>query len=254
MNRKMLIVGNWKMNKTGSEAVQTAKKLTVLCAKMEGVEVMIAPSYLSLPLVAKTFQNTMIKTGAQNLYFEKEGAFTGEISAVMIKATGANYVLIGHSERRQSFGETNASVCKKIQAAIGSGLKPILCIGETESQKNKEKTFVVLENQISDGLRGFDQEELTDLVIAYEPVWAIGTGKTASIEQVKEIHQYLRLLLEKLFSKDFADGIRILYGGSVTPANVKELMTIENVDGALVGGASLDADKFMQIIQSGIQF
>ena len=252
MNRKVLIAGNWKMYKTGLEAVQTAKKLTVLCANMEDTEVMIAPSYLSLPLVAQVFQNTNIKTGAQNLYFEKEGAFTGEISADMIKSAGAEYVLIGHSERRQFFGETNASVCKKIKAAIQSGLKPILCIGETAIQRNEEKTFVVLENQISDGLKGFGLGELGDLVIAYEPVWAIGSGKTANIEQVAEVHQYLRSVLEKLFSKDLADGTRILYGGSVKPANIKEFMSIDNVDGALVGGASLDVSNFIQIIQFGV--
>ncbi len=249
MSRTPLIAGNWKMYKTGAEAVETATTLAHLCLNIQDVEVMIAPSFLSLPLVAASLKNTNINIGAQNLYFEKQGAFTGEVSADMIKAAGAQYVIIGHSERRQYFGETDTSVCKKIKAAIEVGLKPVFCIGESKTQRDDEKTFSVLDKQLSNGLKGFGSDELAQLVLAYEPVWAIGTGKTASIDQVRQVHQYLRSLLEQLFSKDFSDQTRILYGGSVKPENVKDLMGIEDVDGALVGGASLDADKFINIIK-----
>lgn len=249
MSRRPFIAGNWKMYKTGPQAVETANHLAKLCSGVNDPEIMIAPTNLSLPLVAQAIKGSAVKVGAQNLYFEQEGAFTGEVSADMIKAAGAEYILIGHSERRQYFGETDASVCQKIKATLGSGLKPVFCIGETEEQRDTGKTYFILDKQVSDGLKGFGLEELSDLVLAYEPVWAIGTGKTASIEQVAQVHQHLRSLLERLFSKDLADGTRILYGGSVKPENVKDIMGIEDVDGALVGGASLDADKFIKIIK-----
>jgi len=252
MNRTPLIAGNWKMYKTGPEAVKTARDLAQLCSDVQDVEVMIAPTFLSLPLVAASVEDTNIMIGAQNLYFEKQGAFTGEVSADMIKAAGAEYVIIGHSERRQYFGETDSLICKKIKSAIKSGLKPVLCIGETEKQREDKKTFLTLDKQVSDGLKGFGLDELANLVLAYEPVWAIGTGKTASVDQVRQVHQYLRSLLEKLFSKDFSSLTRILYGGSVNPKNAKDLMGIEDVDGALVGGASLDANKFINIIRYNI--
>jgi triosephosphate isomerase len=249
MTRIPLIAGNWKMYKTGTEAVATAKRLAELCSGIRDVHVMIAPSFLSLPPVADAVKDTPVKVGAQNLFYEKQGAFTGEVSADMIKAAGAEFVIIGHSERRQYFEETDQSVNKKIRACIEAGLTPVLCIGETEIQRNEEKTFKVLDKQVSDGLKGSSSDELEGLVLAYEPVWAIGTGNTASADQVEEVHQYLRSLLEKLFSKGFAESTRILYGGSVKPANAKELMGIKDVDGALVGGASLDADEFFKIIK-----
>ncbi len=249
MNRRPFIAGNWKMYKTGPEAVQTATQLAGLCSNIKNTEVMIAPTNLSLPLVAQALKNTDVKVGAQNLYFEKQGAFTGEVSADMIKAAGAEYTLIGHSERRQYFGETDESVCQKIKASLGAGLKPVFCIGETKEQREQGNTYFVLDKQVSDGLKGLGLGELSDLVLAYEPVWAIGTGLTAGIEQVEKVHKHLRSLLEKLFSSDLADRTRILYGGSVKPENVKDLMGIEDVDGALVGGASLDAEKFINIIK-----
>ncbi|MCP4672006.1 MAG: triose-phosphate isomerase [Desulfobacula sp.] len=249
MSRTPLIAGNWKMYKTGPQAVETALDLEKLCLDVTGVEVMIAPTYLSLPLVATTLRDSNIKVGVQNLYFEEQGAFTGEISAQMTKAAGAEYAIIGHSERRQYFGETDLTVSKKIKAAIQSNLNPVLCIGETEAQRDAQKTFSILDKQVSNGLKGLSSDELENLVLAYEPVWAIGTGKTASADQVDEVHQYLRSLLEKLFSKNFSSKTRILYGGSVNPDNVKKLMGIRDVDGALVGGASLDAEKFINIIK-----
>ncbi|MCD4742471.1 MAG: triose-phosphate isomerase [Desulfobacteraceae bacterium] len=248
MNRTPLIAGNWKMYKTGSEAVETAEKLAKLSTGIISTDIMIAPTYLSLPLVTQKLLGTNVKVGAQNLYFEKEGAYTGEVSAEMIKDTGAEYVIIGHSERRQFFGETDKSVCKKIKAATEASLIPVLCIGESEKERDGKNTFSILDKQVKNGLKDFVSDDLKTLVLAYEPIWAIGTGKTASADQVEEVHKYLRSLIGQLFSADFAKNIRILYGGSVKPENVKKLMAIEDVDGALVGGASLDPDKFIKII------
>ncbi len=248
LSRKPLIAGNWKMYKTGQEAVETATQLVDLCTDIQDIDIMIAPTTLSLALVAQIVQNSNINVGSQNLYFEKEGAFTGEVSAEMVKSAGAKYAIIGHSERRQFFGDTDVLVNQKLRSAVSCGLKPVLCIGETEEQRDAEKTFLTLDKQVSDGLKGFGRDELTDLVLAYEPVWAIGTGKTANTQQVDEVHQYLRSLLGNLFSETFACSIRILYGGSVKPSNIKDLMCIKDVDGALVGGASLDADTFFNII------
>ncbi len=249
MNRKPLIAGNWKMNKTAPEAVDTARKLIELTQDATDVEVMVAPTLLSLPAVAKTIQGSSLKLGAQNLYHESQGAFTGEVSADMVKAAGAEYVLIGHSERRQLFNETDASISLKIKAAVQAGLKPVLCIGETENERDEEKTFLVLDKQVRSGVESSRSHELQHLVLAYEPVWAIGTGKTATVEMVDEVHTFLRNLLADLLSKELADKIRILYGGSVKPGNAKELMAIEDVDGALVGGASLEAETFSEIVR-----
>lgn len=249
MKRRPLIAGNWKMYNTGKEAIKTIKTLTSLLDNSEDIEIMIAPTFLALPLVSFEIQDEKIKLGAQNLHFENQGAFTGEVSAKMIKEAGAKYVIIGHSERRQYFNETDIYVQKKINAAIRYDLKPILCVGETEKQRDAKKTFSTLDKQIIKGLQNFDSKMLEGLVIAYEPVWAIGTGKTATTLIVDQVHQYLRSLLEKMFSKNFASKTRILYGGSVKPENIKSLMALENVDGALVGGASLDPNTFIKIIK-----
>jgi len=249
MSRRALIAGNWKMFKTGKEAVVTATRLVELTSGISDTDIMIAPTFLSLPLVAKAVEGSNIKVGSQNLYYEDQGAFTGEVSARMVKAAGADYAIIGHSERRQYFMETDDSVCKKIKASIDADLIPILCIGETESQRDNKKTFSILDKQISNGLKNFGFRELTTLVLAYEPVWAIGTGKTATPDQVAEIHGYIRSLIDKSFGKDLAMSIRILYGGSVKPENVSDLMSLNDVDGALVGGASLEADAFIKIIR-----
>jgi len=249
MTRTPLIAGNWKMYKTCAEAVTEAQKLAGLCQDVTDTDVMIAPTFLSLPLVADALKGSKIKVGAQNLYYESQGAFTGEVSAPMVKAAGASYAILGHSERRQFFSDTDELVNRKIAAALAADLIPVLCIGETEGQRDDEKTFFVLDKQVSDGLKGFGLQELETLILAYEPVWAIGTGKTATVEQVQEVHQFLRKLLKDKFSVETADRTRILYGGSVKPANVKDLMSIEDVDGALVGGASLDADTFINIVK-----
>ena len=250
MSRTPLIAGNWKMFKTGSQARQAAEKLAGLVRSMgiDEPQVMIAPTFPSLPLVAKALEGSGIRTGAQNLFHEDEGAYTGEVSGPMIKDTGAEYVIIGHSERRQYFKETDESVNKKIKSAFRCGLTPILCIGESETERDEKKTFSILDKQVSNGVKDFRPDDIEGLVIAYEPVWAIGTGKTATIEQVEEVHEYVRSLVTKSFGNELASNTRILYGGSVKPDNIKSLMELENVDGALVGGASLDPDQFIKIV------
>ena len=250
MSRKPLIAGNWKMFKTGPEAIATAEKLVQLAEGVKDTDIMIAPTFLSLPLVSRALTGSIIKTGAQNLFYEKQGAFTGEVSADMVKAAGADYVIIGHSERRQYFHETDENVFKKIKAAFGAGLTPILCIGETDEEKKAEKTFSVLDKQIRNGLKGFrSSDEVNGLVIAYEPVWAIGTGNVATPDEVENTHRYVRSLITDIYGKTLANTTRILYGGSVKPDNVSTLMLKENIDGALVGGASLEADTFIKIIK-----
>ncbi|EMS80111.1 MULTISPECIES: triose-phosphate isomerase [Desulfotignum] len=249
MTRIPLIAGNWKMFKTGPEAVDTATHLAQACADVQNKDIMIAPTYVCLPLVATAIADTSLHLGAQNLHFEKQGAFTGEISADMLAAAGVEYVIIGHSERRQYFFETDETVNKKILAAVSNRLKPILCIGETLAQREAGNTFLTLDKQVADGLKSVDPERLQDLVIAYEPVWAIGTGETAGPEQVETVHRFLRTLVDTKISSDLARTVRIIYGGSVKPDNIATLMCIEDVDGVLVGGASLDARIFTQIVK-----
>ncbi|MBU1054396.1 MAG: triose-phosphate isomerase [Proteobacteria bacterium] len=248
-SRKPFIAGNWKMYKTGIEAVKTAEKLVKLLSQYSDVDVMIAPAYIALEQVNEAVKDSLVMLGAQNLFWEKEGAYTGEISPEMIISAGCKYVIIGHSERRQFFGETNETVNKKIKAAISYNLKPVFCIGESEKERDANETFNVLDKQMEMGLEGCLADNMHNVTLAYEPVWAIGTGKTASSEQAQEVHLFLRNLIEKLFGKTIAESIRILYGGSVKPENAAELMSMPDVDGALVGGASLDADKFMQIVK-----
>jgi len=247
--RTPLIAGNWKMYKTNAEAVETAGRLVELVADTSGVDIMIAPVFTALDPVAKVVNGSRVDLGAQNLYWEKEGAFTGEISAAMLVSAGCRYVIIGHSERRQYFGETDETVGKKVSAAIAADLIPVFCVGETESERESGKTFSVLDKQVKDGLKEQVVDDLGSLVIAYEPVWAIGTGKTATSDQAQEAHRYIRSVVEENFGTALADGVRILYGGSVKPANVAELMAMPDIDGALVGGASLDAESFSRIVK-----
>ncbi len=247
-NRRPLIAGNWKMYKTCSEAVETAGQLAKLVATATDIDIMIAPPFTALAPVADVIKGTRVALGAQNLFWETEGAFTGEISPAMLVSTGCKYVIIGHSERRQHFGEIDNTVNKKIQAAIQHNLIPILCVGETEKERESNETFSVLDRQVKKGLEVFSENDLKTLIIAYEPVWAIGTGKTATKDQAQEAHRFLRTLLEKSFSGTFSESTRILYGGSVKPNNISELMAMPDIDGALVGGASLDAKTFSEII------
>jgi len=246
--RKPLIAGNWKMYKTVAEAVETAKEL-VQCISAVNVDVMIAPPFTALAPVAEVIKGSSVALGAQNLFWKNEGAYTGEISPVMLSDIGCKYAIIGHSERRQYFGDTDESVNAKIRASLEHKLIPVFCMGETETQREAGETFSVLDKQVSKGLEGFSPETLSGiLVIAYEPVWAIGTGKTATIDQVQEVHAFLRSLIEKRFDNLLAKTVRILYGGSVKPDNVTEIMNMPDVDGALVGGASLSAKIFNSII------
>jgi len=246
--RTPLIAGNWKMHKTVDQARETARQLAALAADADGVEAMIAPPFTALAPVAEVLGQGPVRLGAQNLFHEDEGAFTGEVSAPMLVSAGCRYVIIGHSERRQYFGETDRTVNLKIAAALRAGLKPIFCIGESETEREAQKTFSVLDKQVRKGLEGFSLAQLSLLVMAYEPVWAIGTGKTASPQQAQEVHAFVRSLLAEMYDTALAQSVRILYGGSVKPANVRELMALADVDGALVGGASLDAGTFSQLI------
>jgi triosephosphate isomerase len=237
------------MYKTNPEAVESAGRLVELVADTDAVDIMIAPVFTALDPVSKVVKDTRVGLGAQNLYWESEGAYTGEISADMLVSAGCRYVIIGHSERRQYFGETDETVNLKISAALAADLIPVFCIGETESERDSGKTFSVLDKQVKDGLNKRVVDELRSLVIAYEPVWAIGTGKTATSDQAQEAHKYIRSLISDMFGAALADAVRILYGGSVKPANVSELMAMPDIDGALVGGASLDPDSFSQIVK-----
>jgi triosephosphate isomerase (TIM) len=247
--RRPLIAGNWKMYKTGPEAVDFIKAFKPLVAGVAGVDIMIAPPFTALSLAAREIDAAEIQLGAQNLDWHPQGAYTGEIAAGMLTAAGCRYVIIGHSERRQYYGETDETINRKIQAATEAGLIPVFCIGETETQRDAGKTFSVLDKQVQNGLQGQLSEKLESLVVAYEPVWAIGTGKTATKEQAQEVHNYLRQRFGELFDGDFSQRLRILYGGSVKPSNIKDLMAMQDIDGALVGGASLDPDSFSQLVR-----
>ena len=247
-NRKPLIAGNWKMYKTSSEAVETARHLVKLVADAKDVDIMIAPQFTALAPVSEIVKGSLVSLGGQNLFWEKKGAYTGEIAAEMLIDVGCSHVIIGHSERRQYFGETDDTVNKKINSAIKGQLTPVFCVGETEKERESKDTFSVLDKQLTKGLEGFSSDQLGKLVVAYEPVWAIGTGKTATSDQAQEVHQFLRSMLEKIFGDSFSKTIRILYGGSVKPGNIAELMAMPDIDGALVGGASLDAETFSKIV------
>jgi triosephosphate isomerase (TIM) len=247
--RKPIAAGNWKMFKTAKEASKMISELKELVKGVGDREVVICPPFTALESAVNAAKGSNVKIGAQNLYWEEKGAFTGEIAPGMIKDLGCEYVIIGHSERRQYFGETDATVNKRIFAALKAGLKPIICVGETLQERESEKTFSVIETQIKGGLKGLSVELMKDCVIAYEPVWAIGTGKTASKEQAQGVHAFIRKLLSDLLGKDTAGATRILYGGSVKPDNVKELMSQPDIDGGLVGGASLEADSFAKIVK-----
>ncbi len=247
--RKPLIAGNWKMNKTNTEAVLMVKTLKEMVKDVNDVDIVIAPPFTSLVVISELIKGTNIGLGAQNFYFEKSGAYTGEISAKMLKDCECNWVIIGHSERRQYFGCTDEIVNKKIKAAVNEGLKPIVCIGETLHERENDKTFDVLKKQLRDGFKDLTVEEQKSIVIAYEPVWAIGTGKTATSEQAEEAHKFIRDTLSDMYGEEFAQSIRILYGGSVKPDNIADLMVQENLDGGLVGGASLDAESFASLVK-----
>jgi triosephosphate isomerase len=246
--RTPLIAGNWKLFKTIGEATAMVAELKPLVAGTSGVEIVVAPVFTAISKVADTLAGSNICVAAQDCYWEEEGAFTGEVAPKLLKDAGCSHVIIGHSERRQYFGETDATVNKKAKAAIAAGLTAIVCVGETLAERESDRTFAVIEAQLTGGLAGFSAGLLAQTVIAYEPVWAIGTGKTASDAQAQEVHAFIRGLVSTLFGQATADAIRIIYGGSVKPDNVKGLMAQADIDGALVGGASLKADSFAAIV------
>lgn len=248
--RKIIIAGNWKLNKTPHEAMELVNQFTRNLNDIDDVDIVVCPPFVALTDVRDVLNESNIGLGAQNLYWEDAGAFTGEISAPMIKAAGAQYVIIGHSERRQYFGETNETVNKKIKAALAHKLIPIACVGENLEEREAGKAFDVVKNHVEGSLAGLTAEEMSQIIIAYEPVWAIGTGKTASPEQAQEIHKFIRELLSQMYSESLASGIRIQYGGSVKPENTVDLMSQPDIDGALVGGASLKSESFAQIIEN----
>jgi triosephosphate isomerase len=249
MGRLPFMAGNWKMNKTTGEAIDLVRELKAAISGVKGVEVAVAPPFTALYAVCKELEGSSIRLAAQNLYWEEKGAFTGEVSPLMLKEVGCHYVIIGHSERRQFFGETDETVNRRIKAALAQGLKVIFCIGETLKEREEGKTFSVIERQVEDGLKNLSDKEMKNMVIAYEPVWAIGTGKTATPGQAEEVHRFIRGKIEKLYSREVSEEIRIQYGGSVTPENIKGLMEQVNIDGALVGGASLKAESFSKIVR-----
>jgi triosephosphate isomerase len=253
-NRKPIIAGNWKMFKTAAEALALVNALTKELTGIgdSDVEVVVCPPFTALYAVATMLQGSTVKLGAQNVHWEKEGAFTGEVSATMLKESAVQYAIVGHSERRQYFGETNEGVNKRAKAALASGIRPIICVGETLAQREAGHTEVVVRDHIAGALAGFAKDAMLDAVIAYEPVWAIGTGKTATPAQAQEVHAFIRELLAAMFDPSVADKVRIQYGGSVKPANAKELLGQPDIDGALVGGASLDAKGFTDIVKAAL--
>jgi triosephosphate isomerase len=247
------IAGNWKMYKTVSEAVVFVKELRTAVRDVDRVEIVLAPAFTALHAVAEAARNTNIGVAAQDLYWEREGAFTGEVSPDMVKEAGAEYAIVGHSERRRLFGETDAIVNRKAMAALGAGLTPIVCIGETLEEREREDTLSVLDRQIKDGLDRMSAEQVADIVVAYEPVWAIGTGRTATAAQAGEAHAHIRKRVRQWFGAEAAERCHIIYGGSVKPDNIRELIAETDVDGALVGGASLDVREFADIVSRSRQ-
>jgi triosephosphate isomerase len=248
--RAPLIASNFKMFKTVAETVAYVADLRVLTKDVRGVDIVIAPPFTAIAPAAKAVEGSAIGVAGQNLHWEREGAFTGEVSAGMLREAGARYAIIGHSERRTLFGETNASVNKKTHAALTAALIPIVCIGETLEQRDRNETLAVLDKQIKEGLDGITGDRLSGMAIAYEPVWAIGTGRNATPAQAGEAHFHIRQRLKQWFGLEAAERCRVLYGGSVKPDNIAKLIAEPDVDGALVGGASLDARSFFAIIQA----
>lgn len=251
--RRRIIAGNWKMYKTISEAIELANGLKRELYKIDDLDIIICPPFTALDAVSEILQGSNIKFGSQNVHWAKEGAYTGEVSGPMIKDLGCQYVILGHSERRQYFGETNEIVNKKIKSALEIGIMPIICVGENLKEREDGKTFDIVENHIQGSLDSLTNNDMKNVIIAYEPVWAIGTGKTATPQQAQEVHLFIRKELEKIFGQETADETALLYGGSVKPGNIKELIEENDIDGALVGGASLDVASFSEIVKKSSQ-
>ena len=250
ITRKKLIAGNWKMNKTSADALVLVTDLLTSIGRQTDVEVVVCPPFTSIEAVGKAIEGSTVKLGAQNMHPEASGAFTGEISAPFLRALFASHVILGHSERRAYFAETDAFINKKVLAALKNQLKPILCVGETLAERESGSTLKVVQTQLEAGLEGVSKELAPSVVIAYEPVWAIGTGKVATTEQAQEVHAFIRGLLTKLFTEPVAQKVRILYGGSMKPSNAPELLAQKDIDGGLIGGVALEARSFTDLVNA----
>jgi triosephosphate isomerase len=250
MSRKKLIAGNWKMNKTSADAVALAREIVAAVGSHPEVEVVICPPFTALEGVAGAVDGSLVKLGAQNMHFEASGAFTGEVSAPMLRALFATHVILGHSERRTLFGETDELVNKKVLSALKNQLRPIVCVGESLAERESGSTLKVVQTQLERALDGVSKEQAQGLVVAYEPVWAIGTGKVATTDQAQEVHAFIRGLLAKAHGEAAAQRVRILYGGSMKPANAPELLAQRDIDGGLIGGASLEARSFLELVKA----
>jgi triosephosphate isomerase len=253
MSRKKLIAGNWKMNKTAADAAVLVKDIAFNVGQRNDVDVVVCPPFTALESAAAALEGTVVKLGAQNMHPEAGGAFTGEISAPMLRSLFVTHVILGHSERRSYFGETDAFINLKLLAALKNQLRPIFCVGETLAEREAGTTLKVIQGQVERGLEGVSKELAPSIVVAYEPVWAIGTGKVATSEQAQEVHAYIRGLLSKLFGDAAAQRVRILYGGSMKPSNAVELLNQADIDGGLIGGASLEARSFLDLIKSAAE-
>jgi len=249
-----MIAGNWKMHMTTAEAVELVEGILgrITDINTDDVEILVAPPYTSLYAVSEILKSSPILLAGQNMHWEEKGAFTGEISPLMLMDVGCSHVIIGHSERRQYFNETNETVNKKVRSAFSHGLVPIMCVGESLEQREAGQTYSIIEEELKNGLNGLTSEQVQTMILAYEPIWAIGTGKTASPEQAEEVHGFIRGWIKSLVGSKTAEMVRILYGGSVKPENIEGLITMENIDGGLVGGASLKAESFSEIIRQSL--
>ena len=250
MIRRKLIAGNWKMNKTAADGVALIKDITAEVGRVDTVDVVVCPPFTALESAAKALEGQSVKLGAQNMHPEKSGAYTGEVAAEMLRALFVSHVILGHSERRTYFAETDAFINKKVLAALANQLKPILCVGETLAEREAGSTLAVVQRHVEGGLQGVTAEQITNVVIAYEPVWAIGTGKVATTAQAQEVHAFIRDLLTKLYGAPLAQKVRILYGGSMKPSNAPELLAEKDIDGGLIGGASLEARSFVDLVKA----
>ncbi|WP_079527077.1 triose-phosphate isomerase [Halobacillus hunanensis] len=249
--RKQVIAGNWKMNKTHSEANEFVQATKNEVPSASAVESIVCAPFPFLQKMVEETKGTSLEIGAQNMHFEESGAFTGEVSPVMLKELGVTYVVLGHSERREIFEETDEVVNKKVHAAFNNELTPIVCVGETLEQREADQTMNHVESQVKKALEGLTAEQISNTIIAYEPIWAIGTGRTATSEQANEVCTHIRKVVGEFASTEAAEAVRIQYGGSVKPANVDELLSQSDIDGALVGGASLEADSFLKLVEAG---
>jgi triosephosphate isomerase len=250
MIRKKVIAGNWKMNKTAADGVALTRDIIEVIGRVTAVDIVLCPPFTALESVGRALEGQSIKLGAQNMHPEKNGAFTGEVSAEMLRGLFVTHVILGHSERRTYFAETDAFINKKVLSALANQMKPILCVGETLAEREAGATLAVVQRHVEGGLQGVTKEQITTVVIAYEPVWAIGTGKVATTEQAQEVHAYIRDLLTKLYGAPLAQKVRILYGGSMKPSNAPELLAQKDIDGGLIGGASLEARSFIELVKA----